>query len=413
MRYAFSLPDNNGLDPADPLYAEYDYVAGDYLDVQLPYAVSFEEPTGGWNVLDESNNVMGSLTIDSGGQARITFTNYVETHSSIRGWFSLEGSFKDGIFDGGDPVQIDVVFAGTTVRIGFLEDEDELSVSADKSGTYETAANRITWRFTVTPSQAVDSLKIVDTFSNNQTYVAGSFLKGTTTIPDSALSIVAGASTTTITYDNVSLGGATTFTYQTEPTSTAFTARDGQRGKTSFSSNGVDIFKDDDPLADDDANVSINWVQKSGSVVGTSAADSRLIRWTVTVDSGGYDITGCTLTDTIPKDLELFVDATHPVRFGSTNLTEASGGAANTYTYAAGTDGAHILTLYLDTVTNSGSLTFYTRVTDEAYYKVNGSTTMTNRIEMDWNENYSGNPSDSAGGKRGSGAPLQDGGGAP
>jgi len=396
VQYAFSLPDNNGLDPGDPLYEEYNYAAGDYIDVQLPYAVSFEAPTGGWNVLDESNNVMGTLTIASDGLARIVFTDYVETHSSIRGWFSLEGSFKDGIFDDGDPVEITVEFAGTIITIGFKEDGDALSISADKNGVYDAATNRITWTVLVTPNKAVGGLKIEDTFSNNQTYVPGSFMQGADAVSDADLDIVPGTNTTTITYDDVTLSEATTFTYQTEPTPTAFTAETGSNENVSFT-NGVDVYKNDEPYADDDATVSINWIRKTGAVVGTSAEDSRLIRWTVTVDAGGYDISDCTLTDTIPKDLVLYVDVTHPIRYGTTDLTEAAGGAPNTYTYAAGADDTHILTLYLGSVTTSGTLTFYTQVTDEAYYLINGTTTMTNHIEMDWDENQSGNPSDSYG----------------
>ncbi len=395
--YAFSLPDNNGLDSTDPLYTEYNYSTGDYINVQLPYAVSFEAPSGGWNVLDEDGTVMGALTISPTGQAVITFTDYVESHSSIRGWFSLEGTFEDDVFDEGDPVEIEVVFAGTTATIDFKEDGDPLSISADKSGTYDAETNRITWAVTVTPNKSVIGISVVDTFSNNQTYVPGSFKRGTDAIDDTALTITPGSSTTEIRYSGLSLSEATTFTYQTEPTSTAFAAETGSNKNVVFS-NGVDVYKDETPFADDDATVSINWIQKSGSVVGSTASDSRLIRWTVTVDAGGYDISGCTLTDTIPKDLVLYVDPTHPVRFGTTDFTEAAvGGAENTYTYAAGADDTHILTLYLGDVTTSGTLTFYTRVTDEAYYKINGTTTLTNRIEMDWEENYSGSPSDTAG----------------
>ncbi len=392
VHYAFSLPDNNGLTGDD--YLEYDYNAGDYIDVQLPYAVSFEAPSGGWNVLDESNNVIGLLSIASDGVARITFTDYVETHSSIRGWFSLEGSFKDGVFDEGDPVQIDVVFAGTIVTIGFKEDGDPLSVSTDKNGVYDAASNKITWTVIVTPNKSVIGISVVDTFSNNQTYVPGSFKRGEVSVDDGDLTITPGTTTTEIRYSGLALDAATTFTYQTEPTSTAFTAETGSDENVVFS-NGVDIYKDETPFAHDDARVTINWIQKTGSV---TSADSRLIKWTVTVDAGGYDISGCTLTDTIPKDLALYVDATHPVRFGTTDLTEAVlGGAEDTYTYEAGADDTHILTLYLGSVTTFGTLTFYTRVTDEAYYKINGTTTLTNRIEMDWEENHSGNPWDSAG----------------
>ncbi len=42
IEYAFALKDDNGLDPGDPSYLEYNYVAGDYIIVQLPYAVLFE-----------------------------------------------------------------------------------------------------------------------------------------------------------------------------------------------------------------------------------------------------------------------------------------------------------------------------------------------------------------------------------
>lgn len=397
VEYAFSLPDNNGLDVSDPSYLEYDYVAGDYIDVQLPYAVSFAEPTGGWNVVaKDSTDVMGILTINASGLARITFTDYVETHSSIQGWFSLEGTFKDGIFDSGDPVEIEVTFAGTTVEIGFHEDAEPLSISASKNGTYDAATNRITWTVTVTPNKPVTDLTIVDTFGNNQTYVAGSFKRGTDAIDDSNLTIVPGGSTTTITYAGVALSEAATFSYQTEPTATAFTAETGSVENVTFA-NGVDVYKNGDRYANNNATVSLNWIQKSGAVVGTSLADSRLIHWTVAVNAGGYDLTGATITDTIPKDLDLFVDAMHPIRFGSTDLTNDSSGDPNTYTIEPGASDTEILTVHLGAITASGSLTFYTRVTNEALYTGNGTTTFTNSAEFNWTENHSGTPHDTAG----------------
>ena len=396
VEYAFSLPDNNGLEPDDPSYTEYSYFTGDYLDVQLPYAVAFEEPTGGWNVLDAGSNVMGTLTIESDGLARIVFTDYVETHSSITGWFNLEGTFKDGIFDEGDPVEITVEFDGTTADITFLEDGDALSISADKSGVYDPATNRITWAIVVTPNKEVGGLKIEDTFSNNQTYVAGSFTMGAASIDDADLTITPGASTTVITYEGATLSEATTFTYQTEPTATAFAAETGSAENVTFT-NGVDVYKNDDSYADDDATVSINWIQKSGAVVGTSYEDSRLIRWTVTVDAGGYSLSGGVVTDTIPADLELYVDATHPIQFAGTDLTNDSSGDPDTYTYMAGAEDTHILTAYLGDLTASGTLVFYTHVTNDDYYTGNAVTTFTNGAEFNWTENVSGTPSDTYG----------------
>ena len=395
VEYAFSLLDDNGLTGDDRV--EYSYFAGDYIDVQLPYAVAFAAPTGGWEVKDSEDNVIGILSIDADGLASIVFTAFVEGHSSIQGWFSLEGTFKDGIFDTGDPVEIEVAFAGTTVTIGFLEDEDDLSISADKNGVYDAATNRITWTVTVTPNKEVNDVTIVDTFSNNQTYVADSFKRGTDAIADSALTITPGATTTQITYAGVSLTEATTFSYQTAPTATAFAAETGSAENVTFT-NGVAVNQNGNPYATDDATVTFNWIQKSGAVVGTSLADSRLIRWTVAVNAGGYDLTGCTITDTIPVDLVLFVDATHPIQFAGTDLTNASSGA-NTYTYEepVPSDGTHILTVSLGDITASGSLVFYTRVTNEALYIGNGTTLFNNQAEFNWTWNTSGTPRDSAG----------------
>ncbi len=393
VEYAFSLPDyNEALDPEDPAY-DYNYYAGDYIDVQLPYVVAFDEPTGGWDVKDDHGNTVGVLSIDADGLARIVFTAFVESHSSITGWFSLEGTFKDGIFDAGDPVQIEVTFAGTTVEIGFHDDREPLSVSADKNGVYDPDTNRITWTVTVTPNRNLDGVTIVDTFGNNQTYVAGSFKRGAGAIDDSALTIAPGTSTTQITYAGVSLNsGDTVFSYQTEPTATAFAAETGSVESVNFT-NGVDVYLDDDPVADDDATVSLNWIQKSSSDVGTSLTDSRLIRWTIAVNAGGYDLSGATITDTIPKDLDLFVDSTHPIRFGSTDLTNDESHGPNTYTLAGASD-TDILTVYLGDITATGSLVFYTRVTNDALYTGNGTTTFTNNAEFNWIGNVSGTPSD-------------------
>ena len=406
VEYAFSLPNfNEALDPEDPAY-DYHYFAGDYIDVQLPYAVSFSAPVGGWNVIDaDTSEVMGTLTIDPDGLARIVFNDYVERYSNIEGWFNLEGTFKAGIFDVGDPVEINVAFAGTTVNIVFHDDRPAFDISADKNGTYDAEHNRINWTVTVTPNRATDDVTIVDTFSNNQTYVPGSFKRGEDAIDDADLTITPGATTTQITCAGVSLpSGDTDFSYQTEPTATAFAAETGSVESVDFH-NDVAVFQDGDPYPTDNATVSINWIQKSGAVVGTSLADSRLIRWTVAVNAGGYDLTGCTITDTIPKDLVLVEnDALHPIRFGSTDLTGDGSGNPNTYTVITGDPGdPQILIVHLGNLTGTGTLTFYTRVDNEDLYTGNSTTLFTNNAEFNWTENESSTPSDSYGVRVGQG----------
>ena len=318
---------------------------------------------------------MGTLSIDENGLARIVFTDYVETHSSIQGWFSLEGNFKDAVFEEGDPVEITVEFAGTTVIITFEEDEDTFSVSADKHGSYDPDTNRITWTVTVTPNEEA-TLTVVDTFSNNQTFVSGSFAVDGTPVADGDLTITPEASTTEISYETAMNRGRPRSPIRPSPPPMRLKRRRGSNENVVFS-NGVDVYRDDKPYADDDATVTINWIRKTGGVVGTSYDDSRIIRWNVTVNGNGYDINGCTITDTIPADLEFYVDATHPIQFAGTDLINNTSGDPNTYTCVADGD-THILTVYLGNLTASGTLVFYTRVDNEDLYTGNGTTLFTN-----------------------------------
>lgn len=394
IQYRFALLDDNGLDPADPGFAEYNYSAGDYIDVQLPYAVEFEAPSGGWNVMsnDSIPEVMGTLSIDGNGLARITFTDYVETHSSIVGWFNLEGSFKDSVIDAGDPVKVVVEFAGEIINIEFKS--EPVNISSQKNGVYDPVTNEITWTFKVTASRALGSVTLVDSYSKNQTYVPESFMMGGIPVDDADLTIDTSGTNATITYITGLPLGESTFTYKTTPTAAAFAAETGTAENVTFT-NRITVYFDGDNKAQSDANVSINWVQKSGAVAGTSLTDSRIINWTVNANASGYNIHDVVITDTIPANLELIeADATHPIRLGGVTLTADATHDPNTYTYEAGSGGTHILTVYAGDLAASRSLTFSTRVTDESIYTKNGTTGITNSVQLGWMEQASGTPTD-------------------
>lgn len=390
VEYAFDLLDDNGLDILDPAYEEYFYSAGDYIVVQLPYAVLFEAPPGGWNVVAEgTSDVMGVLSIDSKGVATIVFTDYVETHSSVRGWFSLDGNFKDGTFTAGDPVEIDVEFSGTVINIGFIEDPTELEISCDKEGVYDSSANEITWTITVTPNMEAMDVTITDSFSSNQVYVPNSFSAGGAPVADSELTF---NSPTSFDYSIGSLSSETVFTYKTTPTETAFSAENGSNESVSFT-NSVDVYSDGDKFADDSATIRINWIQKTGEVVGTSSNEElRTIKWTITINYGNYDLTGCVITDTLPADTQLLDDVAYDVKFGTTVLTPDASGNPGTYSLVG-----NVLTAYVGDVSSMQELIFFTRVTDDSVFEKNGITEFTNSAIFSWNAGEITYPSDSYG----------------
>lgn len=391
VEYAFDLLDDNGLDILDPAYEEYFYSAGDYIVVQLPYAVLFEAPPGGWNVVAEgTSDVMGVLSIDSNGVATIVFTDYVETHSSVRGWFSLDGNFKDGTFTAGDPVEIDVEFSGTVINIGFIEDPTELEISCDKEVVYDSSANEITWTITVTPNMEAMDVTITDSFSSNQVYVPNSFTAGGAPVADSELTF---NSPTSFDYSVGLLSSETVFTYKTTPTETAFKEEDGTHENVSFT-NSVDVYSEGDKFADDSATVSMNWIQKTGAIEGTASDEEiRTINWTVNVNNQNYSLSDAYIKDVIPAGIELVIDATHKVEVEGVEFTYAASGSPGTYDIVNGNE----LIVNIGDITTQQTLTFSTRVTDDSLFEKNGATEFTNSAYFYWLGIMSNFPSDSYG----------------
>ena len=139
-------------------------------------------------------------------------------------------------------------------------------------------------------------------------------------------------------------------------------------------------------------------------MVDTSAADPTIVKWEVDVTvpgTTGNAVTGASIIDAIPSDLELLADSTHPVtiKFGSDDATEVQSGAGDgQYSYSG-----NVLTYLFPsasqpTAGTTAKLTFYTKVTDAAwssYLDSNDPISFSNNATLSWNENTTGtNPGD-------------------
>ena len=115
LHYEFSLPDDNGQD--DPNAKEYSYLSGDTYQIQLPNSVLFDLPSESTPLWADASKTtcLGTLTLDSNGLATITFNDYVESHSTITGWFEINGSFKSSVTGSDTPVSFEI--GSKTIRI--------------------------------------------------------------------------------------------------------------------------------------------------------------------------------------------------------------------------------------------------------------------------------------------------------
>ena len=389
VRYEFNLLDEN-----PDTQEEYLYAAGDVYRIQLPDELTYNVPATGKNlIVNGTSDILGVLKVDADGLATITFTDYVQTHTGMFGWFEINGTFSDEILDTTTTEPVSLVFEGEIIEIGLVApDEPNVAVSVAKSGVYDPSTNRITWTILVTPEGRTSGIIVDDVYSSNQVFVVGSMSKNGVSVTPTFTS-----STRTIRYAfPSSIDSVQTLTYQTSPTSTAFTAENGNTEVLSFT-NTARVFRDVTQLAESAATIQTNWITKTGSLDGT---DKQLIHWSVRVNLLKHSLSGAWINDLLPAGLTP-VDGTFYLRLPDNTrvaLTQAAVETLGSYTMTVQADGKTLIRYLFDqTITDIYGLEFDARVTDPAVYNANAGTTYTNTASMSWSTNTSGTPSDTAG----------------
>lgn len=394
IRYDFNLESGT---PEAP----YDYEQGNYFIVNYPDVVKFDS-LADTAVRDDSDQTVGTLSLEGESGVRLTLSDYVEDKDDISGWFKINGTFNETVIGsgGGDPVKYE--FAGKPIYIGFKETEPEPpeDVDADlgKSGAYDAGTNEITWTIEVTPTTTAAGISITDEFSKNQEYVDGSFEVAGATTP-AAITIDGSGTNYKFTYsfpEEIPGGTTKIITYKTTPAAGAFDAENDSNESVIFRNN-VKAYYNGEKKDEKNAEVSLNWIQKSGAVGdGTSDSDIRRISWKVDVNNGNYALTGAQITDTIPAGLKL-VEGTVKINGEAVSEGDNPGG----YTIEENADESKTLVYtFAGTITAKQILTYVTELEDpNADLNSNTQKTYYNTAEFSWNEKPagSGTPSDSVG----------------
>ena len=401
ISYAVDLKDDNGLDDTDPLYEEYDYHEGDIykvsLDANLINVVGFTPLVNDPVYLDghegDTAYLFGLLNVTANGVATVTFSDYVDTHSALSFWFEMEGSFKDSMIGGGNPTEIDFSFEGSTIRIGFdVPDPADIDLTLQKDGEYDNATGEIEWKITVTPPPGVTvpGVSVSDVYSQNQTYVNGSFNVNGTNVPDTdtALDIDSGTRTLLYSFPD-SIIGSQEIIYRTKPDAGAFAEEDGSPAKVVFKNTAsVKIGSVDKGQAV--KTVELDWIDKEGTVF-----PDKTIHWTVVVnknDNNGdsHTISNAIFTDLIPNGLDLVADSVK-VQIGSSTSANVLPGD---YGYVVDGTGHKLTYQFTGDLTGPATITYITQVVGDTYYNSNEKKSFENTAELNFDGNVYGNPSD-------------------
>lgn len=388
IRYDFNLLDEN-----PETAVEYHYSAGDVYKIQLPDELLYSIPSAGKELkIASSDDILGVLKIDSAGLATITFTNYVESHTGMYGWFEIDGKFTDAILDSTITDPFELQFNGEIISIGLVEpDVPNVAVSVAKSGVYDPTTNLITWTVAVTPDGRTSGVSVSDIFSANQTYVDDSMsLNGVLVTP----TINAAAHTLNYTIPT-SITSLQTIIYSTRPTSTAFSQENGSNETISFT-NTARVTRDGTQLAESAATVQTNWITKTGTL---DANNKKLIHWSVKVNNLKQTLNGAWINDLLPYGLTP-VDGSFYLKSSDNSrvpLTQTGIETLGFYTVTVQSDGKTLIRYLFDqTITDSYTLEFDSLVTDNTIYDSNSSMSYTNSSSMSWATNTSGVPSDTA-----------------
>jgi uncharacterized surface anchored protein len=182
IRYEFILPDDNGMG------TEYSYISGDELKVQLPWQLRFTPPADTRLWTPGNTDYIGTMAVDSNGLVTVTFDNFVEENSEITGWFEIEGTFKPEVT--GSTTPVDLTIGSKIIRIT-PADPPPVELGLTKSGTYNAAANEITWtvKVTVPQGETAAGVSLEDVYGLNQTYKAGSFSVNAAPVADENLTL--------------------------------------------------------------------------------------------------------------------------------------------------------------------------------------------------------------------------------
>jgi len=180
LNYNFELPNQGDIKKGQS------YIMHIPKELEIIAQLNFE--------IDDKNSgeKIADVTIDTDGKVTIVFTEFVEKHSNVSGYFYIQTNFDETEIGGENKVPIEFVLGGSgnsiTIDVEF-EQPEKPDASVHKKGSYDASKNEITWEVLVNPEKTkVENAQIVDFISeNHNSSVALAIPEGA--LPDSPIII--------------------------------------------------------------------------------------------------------------------------------------------------------------------------------------------------------------------------------
>jgi YALI0C23452p len=157
-----------------------DVHGGDYLELELPAQLKFPSTEGtSFPIYAPDGAEMGTANVTAGnpGRVRITFNDWVENKSDIRGTLWLAAHMKAGTPVGDQTLSvIDInTHFSSDIHISAFTDGELTDENIAKWGT-KTDHNTVLWKVRLNNAgTTLHNVNLTDTIENSSTYVPGSF----------------------------------------------------------------------------------------------------------------------------------------------------------------------------------------------------------------------------------------------
>ena len=157
-----------------------DVHSGDYLELELPTQLKFPSTEGtSFPIYAPDGAEMGTANVTAGnpGRVRITFNDWVENKSDIRGTLWLAAHMKAGTPIGDQTLSvIDInTHFSSDLHISAFTDGELTDENIAKWGV-KTDHNTVLWKVRLNnASTTLHNVNLTDTIENSSTYVPGSF----------------------------------------------------------------------------------------------------------------------------------------------------------------------------------------------------------------------------------------------
>ena len=157
-----------------------DVHSGDYLELELPTQLKFPSTEGtSFPIYDPDGTEMGTANVTAGnpGRVRITFNDWVENKSDIRGTLWLAAHMKAGTPQGDQTLSvIDLnTHFSSDLHISAFTDGELTDENIAKWGV-KTDHNTVLWKVRLNNAgTTLHNVQLSDTIENSSTYVPSSF----------------------------------------------------------------------------------------------------------------------------------------------------------------------------------------------------------------------------------------------